>query len=158
MCLIDAHPSLDTFKIVSEIMESRKLVYSIQAPANTEVSFSTDELGNKMYWIYGYDEYGIIAGPRAVKLVNPSDIAEVYSPVLNIYPNPTYDIIYICSDFGTLCEVDITSLNGQFVFRGEIEGTTNQIDLSSFRSGVYFITIRSKEFVTTRKIVKLLRR
>ena len=30
-----------------------------------------------------------------------------------------------------------------------------QLDLSSFRKGVYFITIRSKDFVTTRKIVKL---
>jgi hypothetical protein len=36
-----------------------------------------------------------------------------------------------------------------------MEGTTQQLDLSSFQSGVYFITIRSKDFVTTRKIIKL---
>ncbi|MGW8316643.1 MAG: T9SS type A sorting domain-containing protein [Bacteroidales bacterium] len=29
------------------------------------------------------------------------------------------------------------------------------MDLSSFNKGVYFITIRSKDFITTRKIVRL---
>lgn len=37
----------------------------------------------------------------------------------------------------------------------EMEGTTHQIDLSSFRKGVYFINIRAENFVTIRKIVKL---
>jgi len=36
-----------------------------------------------------------------------------------------------------------------------MEGTVHQIDLSSFKKGVYFITIRSKEYVTTEKIIKL---
>jgi hypothetical protein len=36
-----------------------------------------------------------------------------------------------------------------------MEGKSHQIDLSSFQKGVYFITIRSKDFVTTRKVIKL---
>jgi len=51
--------------------------------------------------------------------------------------------------------IEITSLNGQQILSGEMEGTSHQIDLSSFQKGIYFITIRSKDFVTTRKIVKL---
>ncbi len=31
---------------------------------------------------------------------------------------------------------------------------THKLDLSLFPKGVYFITIRSKDFVTTRKIIK----
>jgi hypothetical protein len=44
---------------------------------------------------------------------------------------------------------------GPILIRQEIEGTSHQLDLSSFQKGVYFITIRSKDFVTTRKIIKL---
>ena len=39
--------------------------------------------------------------------------------------------------------------------RTRMDGTTHQLDLSSFRSGVYFLTIRSRGFVTTRKMIKL---
>jgi hypothetical protein len=37
----------------------------------------------------------------------------------------------------------------------DIEGNTHQLDLSSLQKGVYLITIRSKEFATTKKIIKL---
>ena len=36
-----------------------------------------------------------------------------------------------------------------------MEGPTHQLDLSSFQKGVYFITIRSNDFVRTRKIIKI---
>jgi len=36
-----------------------------------------------------------------------------------------------------------------------MDGPTLQLDLSSLQKGIYFITIRSKDFLTTRKIVKL---
>ena len=51
--------------------------------------------------------------------------------------------------------INITSTNGQLIYNGEMEGTTHQLDLSSFHKGVYLITIRSEDFVTTKKIVKL---
>jgi hypothetical protein len=36
-----------------------------------------------------------------------------------------------------------------------MEGPSHHLDLSSFQKGVYLITIRSKDFVTKRKIIKL---
>jgi hypothetical protein len=51
--------------------------------------------------------------------------------------------------------VEITSSRGQLIARKTMNGTTMQLDLSSFRNGIYFITVRSKDFVTTKKIVKL---
>jgi hypothetical protein len=36
-----------------------------------------------------------------------------------------------------------------------MEGTSHQLDLSSLQKGVYLISIRSKDFVTTRKVIKL---
>ncbi len=76
-------------------------------------------------------------------------------PKTTIYPNPTNNQLTIEAEYADHYSIEIISLNGQQILMGEMEGTTNQIDLSSFRKGVYFITIRSKDFVVTEKIIKL---
>jgi len=74
---------------------------------------------------------------------------------VRIFPNPVNDLLTIeTSQHGHLL-VRITSVNSQLIHTSSLDGTSHQIDLSSFPKGVYFITIRSKDFVTTRKIVKL---
>jgi len=51
--------------------------------------------------------------------------------------------------------MDITSINGQLIFSKEMEGSSHELDLSTLQKGVYFITIKSKSLVTTKKIIKL---
>ena len=46
-------------------------------------------------------------------------------------------------------------MNGRFIYRTEIKGISIQVDLSSYPTGVYFITIRSKGHVSTKKLIKL---
>jgi photosystem II stability/assembly factor-like uncharacterized protein len=75
--------------------------------------------------------------------------------LFHTYPNPTSNLLTIDAEQQDHYSIEITSLNGQLLLSQEMKGTTHQLDLSSFQSGVYFITIRSKDFVTTRKIVKL---
>jgi hypothetical protein len=74
---------------------------------------------------------------------------------LSIYPNPVYNLLTIETEISDHYSIEILSPNGQQILSGEMEGTTRQIDLSSFQKGVYFITIRSKDFVTKKKIIKL---
>jgi len=81
--------------------------------------------------------------------------ASLKKPWLTLFPNPTSKIIYIKTSILEQFKIEITSLNGQLIFNKEMEGTTHQLDLSSFQKGVYFITIRSEDFVTTKKIIKL---
>jgi hypothetical protein len=82
-------------------------------------------------------------------------IKEGRASELSIYPNPTNNLLTIETAQSGKYSIEITSLNGQLIIDGEMEGTTHQIDLSSFQKGAYFITIRSKDFVTTKKIIKL---
>jgi hypothetical protein len=82
-------------------------------------------------------------------------IEEIPDSKVSVYPNPAYDIITIRSARPEPLTVEITSSSGQLISIQEMDGTTLQIDLSSFRKGVYLITLRSKDFLTTRKIVKL---
>jgi hypothetical protein len=82
--------------------------------------------------------------------------AIVYSPSeFSIFPNPARNMLTIETVVPGPYNIDITSLNGQLIFIGEMEGTSHEIDLTSFDKGTYFITIRSKDFLTTRKIIKL---
>jgi len=74
---------------------------------------------------------------------------------LTIYPNPSNNLLTIETEYPDHYSINITSLNGQMIYSTKIKGITNQLDLSSFQKGVYLITIRSEDFVTTRKIIKL---
>ena len=82
-------------------------------------------------------------------------IDDVYGSGISVFPNPTHNILIIESGISDLGNIEITSLNGQLIRNEEMEGASYQLDLSSLGSGVYFITIRSNDFVTTRKIIKL---
>ena len=72
-----------------------------------------------------------------------------------IYPNPVSTFLTIKTGSPEFYNIRIKSLNGQLIYTGEKKETTHQLDLSSLPKGVYFITIRSKDYVTTKKIVKL---
>jgi len=74
---------------------------------------------------------------------------------LSIYPNPTNNLLTIETDKPDHYSIDITSMNGQLIYNSDMDRTSQQIDLSSLQKGVYVITVRSKDFVTIKKIVKL---
>jgi len=74
---------------------------------------------------------------------------------LMIYPNPTSDILTIeTTSFGPH-SIQLHSLNGQEIFTGSFIGSLHEIDLSSFKKGIYFLHIRSDNLTATRKVVKL---
>lgn len=73
---------------------------------------------------------------------------------IRIYPNPSMDLLTIETDISDHYSLEITSMNGQRMYTDEPEGTSHPMDLSSFQKGVYFITIRSEDFVATSKIIK----
>jgi hypothetical protein len=83
-----------------------------------------------------------------------TELSEYRHQDIRIYPNPTYTSLTVKTVTSDLYIV-ITSLNGQVVYSVEMDGTAHTIDLSTFQKGVYSITIRSKDVVTTRKIIKL---
>lgn len=71
-----------------------------------------------------------------------------------IYPNPANDFITIETDIPGKYNIDITSVNGQLVSNKLMVGTYYQLKLTYFQAGVYIITVRSKDDVKTKKIVK----
>jgi N-acetylneuraminic acid mutarotase/predicted GH43/DUF377 family glycosyl hydrolase len=72
-----------------------------------------------------------------------------------LFPNPVNDLLTVHTGITESHLVEITSLNGQVVYSKTMDRSTYQIDLSLFEKGVYFFTIGSKDFVITRKVIKL---
>jgi len=114
---------------------------------------SSDYFGNtRPNPVDEYIDIGAIESPFAAISIG---INEKRPEVLSIAPNPVYDLLTIGTTLSGQHLILLTNLNGQLIISKELEGTTHQLDLSSFNKGIYFITIRSKDFVTTRKIIKL---
>lgn len=68
---------------------------------------------------------------------------------IKIYPNPASDIITISTNIHKEAII-ITNILGEILIEKSIESTSEIIDLSSLKKGIYFITINNK----TEKIIK----
>jgi hypothetical protein len=71
-----------------------------------------------------------------------------------IYPNPVNSFLTVETDNSENHILEIHSLNGKLIYSRRIEGSTFQIDLSSFQKGIYIISVRSRVQVWTEKIIK----
>lgn len=74
---------------------------------------------------------------------------------ISLFPNPTFNLVNIQLNSEGSHLFEITSINGQLIYRERMEGSSHQLDISSFEKGAYFITVRSKNRIITKKIIKL---
>jgi len=127
---------------------------SLKVKANIPVEFPTDGLSVKDYWLYAVDVYDQISEANTVTVMQGVGVEENTSDMIRIYPIPARELIIIEATKPGQKSIEIASLNGQLIYNSKMDGNRKQIDLSSFQKGVYFITIRSEDLVTTRKIIK----
>ena len=74
-------------------------------------------------------------------------------PIFKVYPNPTSDNIYIDGAIGY--NVNVINAIGQVVSSVRVTDNNYFIDLSSQRTGIYFIQVTENgKTITTRKIIK----
>lgn len=77
---------------------------------------------------------------KYVVVIDFNDLEELSDYLLDIYPNPVKDLIYIRTDL-QLESVRILDLNGREVLRTK----NNVIDLSSLESSIYLIEIKDEK-------------
>ena len=70
---------------------------------------------------------------------------------VNIYPIPTKGLLYV--DINNNSDYAVTDLNGKLITKGVFINGTNQIDLSRYEAGVYFLRIESADRIQTKKII-----
>jgi predicted GH43/DUF377 family glycosyl hydrolase len=91
----------------------------------------------------------------AESLIGGSRIQESDARGFSVYPNPVREILHIHIGSTGICQVEISSVGGQVFRHFTTDQIITQIDLSTFSEGIYFVTIRSEDFISTRKFIKL---
>jgi hypothetical protein len=131
-------------------------VDSLSAQANMPVEFPTNGLSvYKDYWLYAVDIYGFISKPDTVTVEPPTGVEESVKAGIIISPNPAIGLLSIETTQPGKHIIEITSLNGQLLYTDSMEGPTHQVDLSSFQKGLYIITVRSRDYTTSQKLIKV---
>jgi hypothetical protein len=69
---------------------------------------------------------------------------------LVVYPNPANN--YLTIETSATGDLKIYNTQGQLVTSSIVEGQHTTIDVSSFASGLYYLTLQSKEGVITKKV------
>ncbi len=95
-----------------------------------------------------------------VDFCNNEEVKNDISNTFNVYPNPTdgmlnVDVKEVKSDYN----IDVFSLNGSVVYKGEIKASTpnftKHIDLSRFVNGVYIIRLYNANESYVKKVVRI---
>jgi hypothetical protein len=80
--------------------------------------------------------------------INENDFA------FTIAPNPISEIVTVNSD-SEINKIVIKGIGGNIVSEAKLVGKSTTLNVSSFESGVYFISLYSGNSVSTRKFIKL---
>lgn len=66
-------------------------------------------------------------------------ISESKPGKLVIYPNPVRQTLFLVNDQATASEIQILSLTGQLITQFQIKSGINEVDVSSWTTGIYFV-------------------
>ena len=85
---------------------------------------------------------------------NPSSIAEVSREEITVSPNPANDLVKVSISSGMINKVEMIDMLGKTMFSKDVAAHVVSINVSSYRSGIYFIRIwNDQNQLTTRKLV-----
>jgi hypothetical protein len=104
---------------------------------------------------FGYDNYGSGYNIDNVKLSSTLATNQFNSSSLNIYPNPTTDILNISSKSNSnLQSLEVLDLNGRVIKSQRVNGISSELSIAEFSAGVYLLKVISDEGSITQKIIK----
>lgn len=72
---------------------------------------------------------------------------------LNVYPNPASDYVNINTSYSLIDEISIFDFTGKIVYRILPEKSSEIIDLSEFKEGIYLSKVRVEGQIISRKII-----
>jgi beta-glucanase (GH16 family) len=81
---------------------------------------------------------------------NIASVEDNFDASINIYPNPVNDVLHI-NAVEALDKVEVFHISGQLLLSKT--DATDQIDMSSFSSGIYILKAYSRNQVSTKKVV-----
>jgi len=77
---------------------------------------------------------------------------EIQPTHLNIYPNPTTDIVYIESENEKISEIEIYDVSGKLIFK---KSNTSSINLEALQNGIYTFLIKTEKGNYHKRVIKI---
>jgi hypothetical protein len=71
---------------------------------------------------------------------------------IELYPNPAMDVVYVRNAHGIYTSITIVDVTGRVVFQDQIQ---NQIDLSTWSNGLYFVRLTGPANEKTLRLEKI---
>lgn len=75
-------------------------------------------------------------------------------PQVYIYPNPASDFVQVSLPVNGHTTISIKDMNGRTVLEQNAEQSENQINIAQLQAGVYFLSISTENYTTTKKFIK----
>ena len=81
-----------------------------------------------------------------------NSLSTIKEPSINIYPNPVNNTLFIKTESEQIDEMSLINISGQSVYQGKFK---NEISVSGFTSGIYFLQLKNKNggIIKTEKVV-----
>jgi hypothetical protein len=80
---------------------------------------------------------------------------EEFNKGMYIYPNPAKNNLTIKSSTIEIVEVKVMSEFGKLVLQKEVNGLSEELNITAFHAGLYIIQVRTSEGVFNRKFIKM---
>ncbi len=77
------------------------------------------------------------------------DVVETEYRTISVYPNPTSGILHV--DIDKTFDATVYNYQGQIIKRNHVNN--GQIDMSGLSSGIYFVEVKTKDYVSVEKVV-----
>ncbi len=81
-------------------------------------------------------------------------IRTAQSTILQLYPSPAHDIVYINTNGTESGTIELMDLAGKIIFSKTFTGTNTTIDVSAFANGVYFVNMYTGKGKSVARLVK----
>lgn len=79
-------------------------------------------------------------------------VSEIETSNFSIFPNPANDFVIVEAD--NISEISITDLSGKIVYQKNINRSKERINISTFKSGIYILSVKDEYSVYTQKLIK----
>jgi hypothetical protein len=119
----------------------------------SQTDFDESHIGDNTVILTVTDSGGNTDTCEAIVTVEPGlGIEENILETINIYPNPTANVLYIKSNVSS--NYHLYNMVGQKIISGQINEGDNELNLRQYSNGIYFIKFIKNNRVYTKKIIK----
>ncbi|MDR6562095.1 MULTISPECIES: T9SS type A sorting domain-containing protein [unclassified Arcicella] len=124
---------------------------------SNDYAITVDPLNSTSYRLFSVSNQvcgtGTILSPSTVKLELITATEEAGKLGINVFPNPTSDIVNIESD-GKELDIQLIDFSGKIIQEEKLRGEQKRIDMSKVSTGTYFLHIKKEGRQAVFKVLK----